>query len=76
MSTTLIRETKKTLTGKASRLEDQELEYLAREITKLGFNLGFARAYASGPSLLTKLVRDLECKNAKLAEIEKLLQRR
>jgi len=24
------------------------LEYLAREITKFGFKLGFARAYASG----------------------------
>ncbi len=76
MSATLIREAKKTLAGKASRLEDQELEYLAREITKLGFTLGFARAYASGPSLLTKLVRDLEFKNAKLAEIEKLLKRK
>lgn len=74
MSAKLIREAKKTLAGKASRLEDQELEYLAGEITKLGFNLGFARAYASGPSLVTKLVRDLEFKNAKLTEIEKLLK--
>ena len=76
MSATLIREAKKTLSGKAARLEDQELEYLAGEITRLGFKLGFARAYASGPSLLSKLVRDLELKNAKLAEIEQLVKRR
>ena len=76
MSATLIREAKKTLAGKVTRLEDQELEYLAGEITKLGFKKGFARAYASGPTLLSKLVRDLENKNAKLAEIEKLLKRK
>ena len=37
MSVALIKEAKKTLAGKSSRLEDQELEYLATEITKLGF---------------------------------------
>ena len=74
MSAELIKEAKKTLAGKASRLEDQELEYLAMEITKLGFKLGFARAYASGPSLVTKLVRDLELQNAKLEQIQKILK--
>ena len=74
MSVALIKEAKKTLAGKASRLEDQELEYLATEITKLGFKLGFARAYASGPSLVTKLVREIERKNKKLQDIEKILK--
>lgn len=74
MSVSLIKEVKKALAGKASRLEDQELEYLANEITKLGFKLGFARAYASGPSLMAKLVRDLEAKNAKLEQIQKILK--
>ena len=74
MSVALIKEAKKTLAGKSSRLEDQELEYLATEITKLGFKLGFARAYASGPSLVTRLVRELERKNKKLQDIEKVLK--
>ena len=74
MSVALIKEAKKTLAGKASRLEDQELEYLATEITKLGFKLGFARAYASGPSLVTRLVRELERKNKKIQDIEKILK--
>ena len=76
MSAALIKEAKKTLHGKAARLEDQELEYLAREITKLGFKLGFARAYASGPSLVEKLVRELESQNEKLAMIEKALKKK
>ena len=74
MSAALIKEAKKALAGKASRLEDQELEYLATEITKLGFKLGFARAYASGPSMVAKLVNDLERQNAKLEQIEKILK--
>jgi len=37
MSSGLIREAKKVLAGKAGRLEDEEL--------------GYARAYAAGPSL-------------------------
>ena len=74
MSAELIKEAKKTLAGKAGRLEDQELEYLATEITKLGFKLGFARAYASGPSLVTRLVKDLEIQNAKLEQIQKILK--
>jgi hypothetical protein len=74
MSAALIKEAKKTLAGKASRLEDQELEYLATEITKLGFKLGFARAYASGPSLLAKLVKELASHNAKLEQIQKILK--
>ena len=74
MSAASIKEAKKTLAGKASRLEDQELEYLATEITKLGFKLGFARAYASGPSLVAKLLSELELQNAKLEQIEKILK--
>ena len=74
MSVALIKEARKTLAGKSSRLEDQELEYLATEITKLGFKLGFARAYASGPSLVTRLVRELESKNKKISDIEKILK--
>ena len=76
MSAALIKEAKKALTGKASRLEDQELEFLATEITKLGFKLGFARAYASGPSLVAKLVKGLESQNAKLEKIEKILKKK
>lgn len=47
MPSHLIKDVKKVLAGKGGRLNDEELEYLAREITKLGFKPGFARAYAS-----------------------------
>jgi hypothetical protein len=60
MSSSLIKEARKVLAGKTGRLEDEELEYLAREITKLGFKLGYARAYAAGPSLVAKLLHELE----------------
>ena len=73
MSATLIREAKKVLAGKGGRLDDEELEYLAREITKLGFKLGFARAYAAGPSLLGRMIRELESKEEKLQQIRKVL---
>jgi hypothetical protein len=73
MTDTLIKEAKKVLAGKAGRLEDDELEYLAREITKLGFKLGFARAYAAGPSLVTKLVHELERQEEQVNQIRKTL---
>ncbi len=73
MSASLIKEAKKVLAGKASRLEDDELEYLAREITKLGFKLGYARAYAAGPSLVAKLIHELERQEKQVAQIRKTL---
>ncbi len=73
MSASLIKEAKKVLAGKSSRLEDDELEYLAREITKLGFKLGYARAYAAGPSLVAKLIHELERQEKQVAQIRKTL---
>jgi len=74
MPSHLIKDVKKVLAGKAGRLDDEELEYLAREITKLGFKLGFARAYASGPSLMVKLVHRLEQQEEQLNKIRKLIR--
>ncbi len=73
MSDSLIKEAKKVLAGKSGRLEDEELEYLAREITKLGFKLGYARAYAAGPGLVKKLVHELERQEKKINDIRKAL---
>jgi hypothetical protein len=73
MSASLIKEAKKVLAGKSSRLEDDELEYLAREITKLGFKLGYARAYAAGPSLVAKLIHELERQEKQMTQIRKTL---
>ena len=73
MSASLIKETKKVLAGKSGRLEDQELEYLARNITKLGFKIGFARAYAAGPTLMTRLLDELEYKEEQINQIHKVL---
>ncbi len=73
MSASLIREAKKVLAGKAGRLEDEELEYLAREITKLGFKIGFARAYAAGPTLMATLLHELERKEEQINQIYKAL---
>jgi len=73
MSSSLIKETRKLLAGKASRLEDEELEYLAREITKLGFKIGFARAYATGPAMMAKLLHELESKEEQIDQIHKAL---
>ena len=73
MSSGLIKEAKKVLAGKSGRLEDEELEYLARNITKLGFKLGYARAYASGPALIAKLVHELERQDEKMSQIRKAL---
>lgn len=76
MSAKLIREAKKVLAGKGGRLDDEELEYLAREITKLGFKLGFARAYATGPDLMGKMIRELERKEEQLDQIRKVVGRK
>lgn len=73
MATRLIAEVKKTLGGKSGRLDDEELEYLAREITKLGFKLGYARAYAAGPRLMENMMRELESQQKQLDEIRKVL---
>ena len=73
MTDRLIAEAKKVLAGKAGRLEDEELEYLAREITKLGFKLGFARAYATGPDLVAKLLHELERQDKQINHIRKAL---
>ena len=76
MPSHLIKDVKKVLAGKGGRLDDEELEYLAREITKLGFKLGFARAYASGPSLMTKMLHQLERQEEQLDQIRKLVGRK
>jgi len=73
MSASLIKEARKVLAGKAGRLEDEELEYLARQITNLGFKLGYARAYAAGPSLVAKLLHELEQQEEQLKQIGKTL---
>ena len=73
MSANLIKDAKKLLAGKCGRLEDEELEYLARDITKLGFKLGFARAYASGPSMMSKLLHQLEQQEEQIDQIRKAL---
>lgn len=73
MSSNLIKDAKKLLAGKSGRLNDQELEYLANEITKLGFKLGFARAYAAGPDLMVKMIHELERQEEQLNQIRKIL---
>lgn len=73
MSAGLIKDAKKLLAGKCGRLEDEETEFLAREITKLGFKLGFARAYASGPSMVSKLVKQLEEQEEQIKQIRNAL---
>ncbi len=73
MPTHLIKDVKKVLAGKGGRLDDEEMEYLAREITKLGFKIGFARAYASGPSLMVKMLNRIEEQDKQLSQIRKLV---
>lgn len=75
MSQQLIKEARKAISGKTTRLDDEELEFLAKEISKLGFKLGYARAYASGPALVAQLVKELEQKEAQLAEIKKIVSK-
>ena len=76
MSSHLIKDAKKVLAGKSGRLDDEELEYLAREITKLGFKLGFARAYAAGPSMMVKMIHELERQGEQLNQIRKVIGRK
>ncbi len=73
MSERLIKEARKILDGKSGPLDDEELEYLAKEITKLGFKLGFARAYAYGPRLMEKLVNELENKEKQIQQIRAVI---
>jgi len=73
MKKDLISDARKILTGKSGRLDDEELEYLAQEITKLGFKLGFARTYAVGPSMIEKLANELERKEKQLNQIRETL---
>lgn len=73
MPDNIIKEAKKVLAGKSGRLEDEELEYLAQQITKLGFKIGYARAYAAGPDLVGKLVRRLERQEKQMEEVRKAL---
>ena len=71
----MLKEARKVLSGKSGRLDDEELEELAKEITKLGFKLGFARAYAYGPTLVEHLCSELESAEKKLAEIDAIVKR-
>jgi len=73
MNNGLVKNAKKILNGKGGRLDDEELEFLAHEITKLGFKLGFARAYAAGPSMIEQLVYEVERQGKKLERIEAAL---
>jgi len=76
MRTNIVKNARKILNGKGGRLEDEEMEYLAHEITKLGFKLGFARAYAAGPSMVEKLVNEVERQGRQLEQIEAALSRK
>ncbi len=73
MSEKLIKDARKVLDGKAGPLDDEELEFLAKDITKLGFKLGFARAYAYGPKLVEQLTDALEEKEKQLQQIRAIL---
>ncbi|VAW80698.1 hypothetical protein MNBD_GAMMA12-849 [hydrothermal vent metagenome] len=73
MNNGLVTNAKKILNGKGGRLEDEELEFLAQEITKLGFKLDFARAYAVGPRMIERLVSEVERQGKKLERIEAVL---
>ena len=73
MTAKLIKDAKKLLAGKEGRLEDEEIELLASEMTKLGMKLGFARAYASGPTMITKLIHELERQEDQIVQIRKAL---
>ncbi len=74
MSEQLIKQTRKIIAGKSGPLDDEELEFLARDITKLGFKLGFARAYAIGPTLMHQLVEALAQKEKLIGELRALLK--
>jgi hypothetical protein len=73
MSDNLIKEAKKVLAGKSGRLDDEELEYLAQQITGLGFKIGYARAYAAGPELVSRLIKRLERQEQQMDAIRKTL---
>lgn len=69
MSAELIKKTRKVIAGKGGRIEDQELEEMAKSIANLGFKIGFARAYANGPTLMAELCDRLEEAEQQLNDI-------
>ena len=69
----LVKEARTVLSGKSGRLDDEELEFLARKITKIGFKLGFARAYAVGPSLLEKMAEELDRKEKQINQLRSII---
>lgn len=73
MSEKLIKDARKVLDGKSGPLDDEELEFLAKDITKLGFKIGFARAYAYGPKLVEQLVDELERKEKQIQQIKAIV---
>jgi len=73
MSEKLIKDARKALDGKSGPLDDEELEFLAKDITKLGFKIGFARAYAYGPKLVEQLVDELERKEKQIQQIKAIV---
>jgi len=73
MNKNLVNKAKKILNGKGGRLEDEEMEFLAHEITKLGFKLGFARAYAAGPGMIELLINEIERQGKKIDQIKAVL---
>ena len=75
MASHLTKDARKILAGKAGRLDDEELEYLAQKISKLGFKLGFARAYASGPDMMEKMLRVIEHQQNQLNQIQNIVGR-
>lgn len=74
MSKQLLQEVRKVLSGKHGPLDDEELEYLAKKISTLGFTLGFARAYATGPYLMERLVEELESRDMESEKIQDVLK--
>ena len=69
----LVKQARTVLSGKSGRLDDEELEFLAREITKIGFKLGFARAYTVDPSLLEKMAEELDRKEKQINQLRSII---
>ncbi|NOX10040.1 MAG: hypothetical protein GXP22_11265 [Gammaproteobacteria bacterium] len=74
MSKQLLKEVRKVLSGKHGPLDDEELEFLAKKISTLGFKLGFARAYAAGPHLMERLIEELENRDMESEKIHDVLK--
>lgn len=71
MTVSPVNKAKKLPAGKAGRLEDEELDYLAREITKPGFKPGFIMMSPPRfePTGLTGAVRQLMEKILRLQSV-------